>query len=55
MTRIRIVCQHDPLFAAGLITHRRERRPFRVLARAIARRLEDARRSAFPPSLAQRF
>lgn len=41
--RTRILLRHDPLFAVGLITHRRNRHPLRALAREIARRLAAAR------------
>ena len=42
--RTRILLRHDPLFAVGLITHRRNRHPLRALAREIARRLVEARK-----------
>jgi hypothetical protein len=41
--RTRIVLRHDPIFAVGLISHRRNNRPLRALARAIAFRFLEAR------------
>lgn len=45
--RTRIVVRHDPASVIGLIGHRRGRpRTFRGLARAIARRVNEARARA---------